>query len=41
MLTDDHESIGAIAIGHEAETERVSLASRRRPLAEMIHYGHW
>jgi hypothetical protein len=24
-----------------AETERVSLASRRRPLAEMIHYGQW
>ncbi len=40
-IPDDHEPIGAIAIGHDAETERVSLASRRPPLAEMIHYGQW
>ena len=40
-IPDDHQPIGAIAIGHDAETERTSLASRRRPLAEMIHYGRW
>jgi nitroreductase len=40
-IPDDHEPIGAIAIGHDAETERTSRASRRRPLAEMIHYGQW
>lgn len=38
-IPDDHQPIGAIATGHDGETERVSLASRRRPLAEMIHYG--
>lgn len=31
----------AIAIGHDAETGRASLASLRRPLAEVIHYGKW
>ncbi|HEY6309444.1 MAG TPA: nitroreductase family protein [Streptosporangiaceae bacterium] len=40
-IPDDHQPIGAIAIGHDAETERADLASRRRPLAEMIHYGQW
>jgi nitroreductase len=40
-IPDDHERIGAIAIGHDGETERASPASRRRPLAEMIHYGQW
>jgi nitroreductase len=40
-IPDDHEPIGAIAIGHDAETERRDLASRRRPLAQMIHYRQW
>jgi GNAT superfamily N-acetyltransferase len=40
-IPDDHQPIGAIAIGHDGETERANLASRRRPLAEMIHYGQW
>jgi len=40
-IPDDHEPIGAIAIGRDAETERANLASRRRPLADMIHYGQW
>jgi nitroreductase len=39
-IPQDHEPIGAIAIGHDGEAERASLASRRRPLAEMVHYGH-
>jgi nitroreductase len=37
----DHQPIGAIAIGHDGEAERSSLAARRRPLAEMIHHGRW
>ena len=40
-IPDDHQPIGAVAIGHDAETERASFASRRRPFAGMIHYGHW
>ncbi len=40
-IPDDHEPIGAVAVGHDAEIERTNLASRRRPLAEMIHYGQW
>lgn len=37
----DHEPIGAIAIGHDAEPEHRDLRSQRRPLAEMVHYGRW
>ncbi len=37
----DHEPIGAIAIGHDAETERRDISDRRRPLTEMVHYGSW
>jgi nitroreductase len=40
-IPDDHEPIGAIAIGRDADTERTDFNSRRRPLAEMVHYGHW
>jgi nitroreductase len=40
-VPDDHEPIGAIAIGHDAETERRDLSSRRRPASEVIHHGHW
>ena len=37
----DHEPIGAIAIGRSAETAVRDLRSRRRPLADVVHYGHW
>jgi len=37
----DHDPIGAIAIGHDAETERRDLRSRRRPFDEVIHRGNW
>ncbi len=40
-IPGDHEPIGAIAIGHGAGSGRASLASRRRPRAEMVHYGRW
>jgi nitroreductase len=35
-IPDDHQPIGAFAIGHDGQTERASLASRRRPLAAVI-----
>jgi nitroreductase len=37
----DHEPIGAIAIGHDADTDRRDLGSRRRPLTDVVHYGRW
>jgi nitroreductase len=37
----DHEPIGAIAIGHDAEPAPRDLSARRRPLTEMVHYGGW
>jgi nitroreductase len=37
----DHEPIGAIAIGHDAEPATRDLRSRRRPVDEVIHQGHW
>ena len=37
----DHEPIGAVAIGRNNEVDRPNLASERRPLAEMAHYGQW
>ncbi len=37
----DHEPIGAIAIGHDAETTKRDLTSRRRPLDDVVHYGRW
>lgn len=40
-VPDDHEPIGAIAIGYDAETERRDLRSRRRDLSELVHYGRW
>jgi nitroreductase len=40
-VPDDHEPIGAIAIGHDAEDEKRDLRARRRQLAEMMHYGRW
>jgi len=40
-VPDDQEPIGAIAIGHDAETEKRDLRSRRRNLDDVLHYGRW
>ena len=40
-VPEDHEPIGAIAIGHDAEAAPRDLRARRRPAAEVIHYGRW
>ena len=40
-VPDDHEPIGAIAIGHSAEAAPRDLRARRRPGHEVIHYGRW
>jgi nitroreductase len=40
-VPDDHEPIGAIAIGHNAETSVRDLKTRRRSTADVIHFGHW
>ena len=37
----DHEPIGAIAIGYDAEAEKRDLRSRRRDLGDLVHYGRW
>jgi nitroreductase len=37
----DHEPIGAIAIGHNAEAAARDLRARRRPAEDVVHYGHW
>ena len=40
-VPDDHEPIGAIAIGHDAEPAPRDLRSRRRAAQDVIHYGRW
>ena len=40
-VPDDQEPIGAIAIGHDAETEKRDLRSRRRDPADVVHLGRW
>ena len=40
-VPEDHEPIGAIAIGYDADTDRRDLRSRRRPRPEVVHYGRW
>lgn len=40
-VPDDHEPIGAIAIGHDAEQQKRDLRARRRPLADVVHHGRW
>jgi nitroreductase len=40
-VPQDHEPIGAIAIGHSAETSIRDLKSRRRPLPDVMHHDHW
>jgi nitroreductase len=37
----DHEPIGAIAIGYNAEPQARDLRARRRPLDQLVHYGRW
>jgi len=37
----DHEPIGAIAIGYDAETDKRDLTARRRPTDDVIHHGRW
>jgi nitroreductase len=40
-IPDDHEPIGAIAIGHPNEQVVRDLASRRRPRGDIMHHGRW
>jgi len=40
-VPDDHEPIGAIAIGHDAEPAARDLRARRRRLDDMVHFGQW
>jgi nitroreductase len=40
-VPEDHEPIGAIAIGHDAEPAPRDLRARRRPAHDVIHYGRW
>jgi nitroreductase len=40
-VPDDHEPIGAIAIGHNAEAAPRDLKSRRRAAQDVMHYGRW
>jgi nitroreductase len=40
-VPDDHEPIGAIAIGYDGETQKRDLRSRRRNLDDLVHYGRW
>ena len=40
-VPDDHEPIGAVAIGHDAEPAPRDLRSRRRAKPDVIHYGRW
>jgi nitroreductase len=40
-VPDDHEPIGAVAIGHNAEPAPRDLKARRRPAEDVIHFGHW
>jgi nitroreductase len=37
----DHDPIGAVAVGYDAEPSRTNLSSRRRPASEMVRYQHW
>jgi nitroreductase len=40
-VPDDQEPIGAIAVGHDAETDKRDLRAKRRNLADVTHYGRW
>jgi hypothetical protein len=38
-VPDDHEPIGAVAIGYDAEAEKRGLRSKRRNVEDLVHYG--
>lgn len=43
-VPDDHEPVGAIAVGHPAPQQAVrgsGARRRRRPLEEVVHRGRW
>ena len=40
-VPEDHEPIGAIAIGHNAEAAPRDLRDRRLAAQDVIHYGRW
>jgi nitroreductase len=42
-VPDDHEPIGAVAIGHPAPDHVVGSPATiaRRPVADVVHRGHW
>jgi len=40
-IPDDHEPIGAVAVGYDAEPVHRDLRSRRRPLSDVVHFGTW
>src|SRR6202034_1666735 len=40
-VPDDHEPIGAIAIGFDAEQQKRDLRSKRRSVDDVLHYGRW
>jgi len=40
-IPGDHEPIGAVAIGYDAEPVKPNYSRRRRPVADMVHYGNW
>jgi nitroreductase len=43
-VPDDAQTIGVVAIGHRAATDRPSgspTARRRRPLGELVHHNRW
>jgi nitroreductase len=40
-VPEDHEPIGAVAIGYDAEPAPRELRIRRRPAQEVMHFGRW
>jgi hypothetical protein len=44
VTAEEYDPIGAIAIGHDAETEPVPSSARSRPRRrseEILHHGRW
>ncbi len=37
-IPDDHILLGSLALGYQAETQKIHQESDRRPLAEMVSY---
>jgi nitroreductase len=40
-VPDDHDPIGALAVGYDAEVGRRDLSARRRRFEDMVHLGRW